>query len=72
MGIKDKYQDYFKVGVAVNSRTVRTHAELIKKHFNSLTCENETKFSLLQPVEGKFEFDRADKIVQFAEKTIWQ
>lgn len=66
MGIKDKYQDYFKVGIAVNSRTIRTHAELIKKHFNSLTCENETKFSSVHYNKDKYDFDRADGIVQFA------
>lgn len=66
VGLKDKYQDYFKIGAAVNSKTIDTHADLIKQHFNSLTCENETKFLYLQKEENLFNFLRADKIVKFA------
>lgn len=65
-GLKDKYQDYFKIGAAVSTRTIKSHAELLKTHFNSLTCENETKFSSLQPHENSFNFRKSDKIVQFA------
>lgn len=65
MGIKDKYQDYFEIGVAVNNRTIRTHSELIKKHFNSLTFENESKFSSLQKSEGKYKFKKLDELVSF-------
>jgi endo-1,4-beta-xylanase len=66
IGLKDKYKDYFKIGAAVNTRTIETHAELLKEHFNSLTCENETKFASIQKEENNFNFMRADKIVQFA------
>lgn len=66
IGLKDKYKDYFKMGAAVNTRTINTHAALLKQHFSSLTCENETKFESLQKVEGNFNFSNADKIVQFA------
>ncbi|MBH1941142.1 endo-1,4-beta-xylanase [Mobilitalea sibirica] len=65
-GLKDKYRDYFKIGAAVNTRTINTHAKLITEHFNSLTCENETKFISLQKEEDNFNFRQADKIVQFA------
>lgn len=66
IALKDKYKDYFKIGAAVNADTVETHAELIKKHFSSITCENETKFERLQKEENNFNFKKADKIVQFA------
>ncbi len=66
IGLKDKYQNYFKVGAAVNTRTIVTHADLLKKHFNSITCENETKFESLQKEENHFNFIKSDKIVQFA------
>lgn len=66
MGIKDKYLDYFQIGVAVNTRNIKTHSNLIKEHFNSLTCENETKFSSVHYDEDNYDFDKADKIVQFA------
>ena len=66
IGLKEKYKDYFKIGCAVNNRTVDTHSALIMEHFNSMTCENETKFDNLHKKEDKFYFDNADKIVQFA------
>jgi len=66
IGLKDKYQSYFKIGTAVNTKTIETHADLIKKHFNSITCENDTKFGSIQGRKGDFDFTKADKIVQFA------
>ncbi len=67
-GLKDKYEGYFKIGAAVNTKTIETHAELLKTHFNSLTCENETKFANLQREENSFNFKRADQIVRFAKE----
>ena len=66
IGLKDKYQSYFKIGAAVNTKTIETHADLIKKHFNCITCENETKFGSIQRHKDSFNFTKADKIVQFA------
>jgi endo-1,4-beta-xylanase len=43
-----------------------THAPLLTKHFNSVTCENEMKFDALEPTEGNFTYTAADKIVAFA------
>lgn len=60
------YQNYFDIGAAVNARTVLTQKDLLVKHVNSLTAENEMKPEHLQPEEGNFTFDVADKIVQFA------
>ncbi|ABX43367.1 endo-1,4-beta-xylanase [Lachnoclostridium phytofermentans] len=64
--LKEKYKDYFLIGAAVNASTIRTHGELIKDHFNSITCENEMKFSNLCPREKEYQFEKADTIVQFA------
>ncbi|HCL01839.1 MAG TPA: 1,4-beta-xylanase [Lachnoclostridium phytofermentans] len=64
--LKEKYKDYFLIGAAVNASTIRTHGELIKNHFNSVTCENEMKFSNLCHREKDYQFDKADTIVQFA------
>ncbi|WP_337102676.1 endo-1,4-beta-xylanase [Paenibacillus sp. YIM B09110] len=44
------------------------HAELLKKHFNSLTAGNEMKWDGTEPVEGQFTFQNADKIVDFGEE----
>lgn len=67
-GLKDFYQDYFPIGVAVSPRSLQgEQGEFIKKHFNSLTPENVMKPALLQPQEGKFVWEEADKIVEFAQ-----
>lgn len=66
IGLMDKYKDYFKIGAAVSSRSIETHQDLLKKHFNSITCENETKFVSLQGNENEYKFDTADRMLQFA------
>ncbi len=66
-GLKDAYQDYFYIGVAVNQRNV-TNAEqqaLIKKEFNSITCENDMKPEPTEPREGQFNWENADRIANF-------
>ena len=66
-GYKDTYKDYFTVGVAVNIRNV-TDADqiaLIKKNFNSITAENDMKVVSLQPREGEWNWENADKIANF-------
>ena len=66
-GLKDAYKDYFMIGVAVNQRNV-TNAEqqaLIKREFNSMTCENDMKPEPTEPNEGQFNWDNADRIANF-------
>lgn len=65
-GLKDKYKNYFKIGAAVNTRTIKTHEKLLKTHFNCITCENETKFINIQNKENEFHFKDTDKILKFA------
>ncbi|MDK2806158.1 MAG: endo,4-beta-xylanase [Thermoanaerobacterium sp.] len=63
------FKDYFPIGVAVDpSRLGDTdpHAQLTAKHFNMLVAENAMKPESLQPTEGDFTFDNADKIVDYA------
>ena len=66
-GYKDTYKDYFTVGVAVNMRNVTDPAQmaLIKKNFNSITAENDMKPVSLQPKEGEWNWENADKIANF-------
>lgn len=56
----------FDIGAAVNVRTVDSAAALLKAQYNSLTAENEMKPVSIQPSEGTFTFDNADKIADFA------
>jgi endo-1,4-beta-xylanase len=63
-----KYAAYFPIGAAVDSGSYKdNHAYLLKKHFNSIVCENEMKWESMEPREGVFNFKTADKIVEFAE-----
>lgn len=64
----EKYKDHFFIGAAVNQDTIDSQQELLKKHFNSITAENEMKFENLQPEEEKFTFAVADKLVSFAKE----
>lgn len=62
------YEGYFPIGAAVRYQSLNSHRDLLVKHFNSITAENEMKFASLQPAEGTFAFFRADEIVEFAKK----
>lgn len=58
---------YFPIGAAVwQGDLTGEHAFLLSKHFNSITSENDMKWSSLQNVEGNFTFATADAQVAFA------
>lgn len=65
--LKDAYNGYFTIGVAVNQRNISdpTQIELIKKQFNSITAENDMKPGEVHPSEGVWKWDRADKVANF-------
>ncbi len=68
-GLKDYYSNYFSIGVAVSPRALQgAEADLIKKHFNSLTAENAMKMGPIHPEENKYNWDGADKIAAFAKE----
>ncbi|MEN3011360.1 MAG: endo-1,4-beta-xylanase [Dictyoglomus thermophilum] len=64
------YKDYFSIGTAIpySVLTNSTEAEMVVKHFNSITPENEMKPDAIQPREGEFTFTKADAYVKFAEE----
>ncbi|HDR90459.1 MAG TPA: endo-1,4-beta-xylanase [Bacteroidetes bacterium] len=70
-GLKDYYtpDEYFLMGAAIEpvSTDDPDDITLMQRHYNSLTAENVMKWSSLQPVEGNFHFDPADRIVDFAQ-----
>jgi len=67
--VAEVYKDYFLIGAAVEPHQLSgEHAELLTKHFNSVTAENVMKPISLQPSEGNFTFQAADRIVEFAER----
>ncbi|WP_299038419.1 endo-1,4-beta-xylanase [uncultured Pseudokineococcus sp.] len=57
------------VGVAVDQReTVGRSAELIRRHYDAITPENDGKPAEIQPVEGQFTFEDLDRLLDFADE----
>lgn len=67
-GLKDYYQPFFPIGVAVTPYQLKDSAQrhLILKHFNSVTAENAMKMGPIHPEENKYFWNDADAIVNFA------
>jgi endo-1,4-beta-xylanase len=70
--LKAVFDDTFMIGTALNhSQIYGTDArglELVVHHFNSITPENVTKWELIHPRSGEYDFDAADRFVEFGEK----
>lgn len=67
--IADRYADSFDIGAAVEPFQLEGKSgEVLKHHYNSLVAENVMKPISIQPEEGKFNFEEADKIVKFAKE----
>lgn len=62
----EAYTGMFRIGAAVNTNTLQREGELIARHFNSLTAENQMKFGELHPAENRYDFAAADEIADFA------
>jgi len=61
------YTDYFPIGAAIwRGDITGPHGDLLKKHFNSITTENDMKWKSIEPAEGAFDFAAADALVAFA------
>lgn len=68
-GLKDHYESYFTMGVSVSPKALQTEeANLVVKHFGSITAENVMKMGPLQPKENEFYWKDADSIVAFAKR----
>ena len=68
-GLKDVFQGKFYLGTALNAGQITgkdtASVRIIQQHFNSITSENVMKSALIQPQEGKFNFDLSDQFVEF-------
>jgi len=65
--LKEVFKDDFYIGAAIEPLQLEIPAqrELLLKHFSSITAENAMKPENIQPVEGLFDFEDADKIADF-------
>ncbi|MDH6309931.1 endo-1,4-beta-xylanase [Dysgonomonas sp. PFB1-18] len=62
----------FYIGTALNLNQIHgkdsASIDIVKKQFDAIVAENCMKSMFLQPKEGEFFFDDADKFVEFGEK----
>ena len=70
MLLKDVYSGFFTIGAAVNEQNIPLEEDVeddgLYNHFNSMTLENDMKWSKLHPNENNYTFETADKYVSFA------
>lgn len=68
--LKEIFKDHYLIGTAINNMQIRRADEqlfeIVKKHFNSITPENELKWERVHPTLNNFNFEPADKIIEFA------
>ncbi len=70
--LKEALKDKFYIGTAMNTDQINgvdtASIRVIKEQFSAVVAENCLKSEVIQPEEGKFNFELADKFVNFAEK----
>ena len=70
--LKEALKGKFHIGVALNTRQFTeidtADARIVKNHFDAIVAENCMKSMYLQPQEGVFNFEEADKFVAFGER----
>nr|4PUD_A Chain A, Endo-1,4-beta-xylanase [Geobacillus stearothermophilus]4PUE_A Chain A, Endo-1,4-beta-xylanase [Geobacillus stearothermophilus] len=66
--LDQRYKNEFTIGAAVEPYQLQNEkdVQMLKRHFNSIVAENVMKPISIQPEEGKFNFEQADRIVKFA------
>lgn len=68
-GLAQVYQDDFLVGTAISNATLANDNQhlkaLIKREFNAITAENCMKSGLIQPKQGEWDWELADRFVNF-------
>ncbi len=69
--LKEVFEDYFLIGGAFNRNLVSGRdpqaAEIAIKHYNTATSENDMKWSLIHPQPGQYNWEPADRFMEFCE-----
>lgn len=70
--LKDVFKGYFRIGAALNpgqftERDTRG-TPIVKTHFNTISPENVLKWGPVHPNPGVYNFEPADRYVEFGEK----
>ena len=70
--LKDAFRTHFLIGAALNDDVVAGKdpeaALLVQNQFNTITPENVMKWSLIHPEPDRYEFEPADRLVEFGQK----
>jgi endo-1,4-beta-xylanase len=70
--LKNAYNNYFLFGTSLNKHQLAGNDTLSLqvsiKHFNAVTAENDMKWENIHPLPDQYNFEVADKLVDFAEK----
>lgn len=70
--LKDALKDKFYIGTAMNVPQINGEdslsVKIIEDNFNSIVAENCMKSMYMQPSEGQFVFNEADRFISFSEK----
>jgi len=70
--LKDVFKNDFLIGAAINEAQINGRdsvgIEILKTQFNSISPENVLKWSNIQPKPDTYNFEPADKYVEFGEK----
>jgi len=66
--VKTVLANHFPIGAAISRpQIIGQHAQLLAKHFNSVTPGNALKWDATEPTEGTFRYTDADAMVTYAE-----
>jgi endo-1,4-beta-xylanase len=67
--LKDAFEGKFHIGAALSANHITNHSQpsmgVLKEHFNSIVAENVMKSGMIQLREGEFNFDMADKFINY-------
>ena len=62
--IYQRYSDFFPIGAAVDTTDLSgAHAQLLTKHFDSMTPGNDLKWSSVEPTLGTYDYTNGDALV---------
>ena len=72
IALKDAYKNDFLIGTALNAQQIEEKepnaAALVPQQFGAITPENIMKAEIIHPQWDKYNFDLADKIVEYGKK----
>ncbi|MFW6309802.1 MAG: endo-1,4-beta-xylanase, partial [Prolixibacteraceae bacterium] len=68
-GLKEVFKNDFKIGTAIGTNTLlnndREMLNLVAREFNAVTAENAMKWGNIHPAEDQWNFEAADRLMEF-------